>query len=162
MRDNILSVKDSISLAKKLNLEGKTIVLVGGVFDILHIGHLRFLINAKRQGDIFFVLLENDKKVRKLKGKKRPVNSQKDRAELLSNLKPVDYIVLLPRMKFDKSYDKLIDQLKPKVLAITKGDPGKKHKIRQGKMVNAIVKEVIGRLKSKSTTNLTNMLKGNE
>ncbi len=154
----VLNIKKAIEISKQLRKRDKSIVLAGGVFDILHTGHLKFLTNAKREGDILFVLLENDKNVRKLKGENRPINPQKERASLLSNLVPVDYVVLLPDMKSDKSYDKLISLIKPDVIAITQNDPGRKHKERQGKMINAKVKTVVKRLKNKSTTVLSKII----
>ena len=63
------------------------IVLVGGCFDILHLGHVVFLEKAKKEGDVLVVLLESDEKVRFLKGKGRPVHTQSERAEILSALK---------------------------------------------------------------------------
>ena len=153
---NILTTEQAIRIAEKLN--NKRIVIAGGCFDVLHVGHVRFLQNAKQQGDVLFLLLENDENVKRLKGKDRPINSQKDRAEVLSNLKSVDYVVLLPEMKSDKDYDKLISCLKPDILATTENDPGKKHKERQSEITGANVKEVMKRLESKSTTILKNSL----
>lgn len=154
----IIKVTKSIDLSKKLRKQKKTIVIVGGCFDILHIGHAKFLKASKKLGDILFVLLESDKNVRKLKGRGRPVNPQKDRAEILSNLKSVDYVVLLTNMKSDKDYDKLINQLSPNIIATTKNDPGIAHKIRQAEMINGKVKEVIDRLDNSSSILAKNIL----
>ena len=79
----------------------KITVLAGGCFDVLHPGHIVFLEKAKKAGDYLVVLLESDKKIRKLKGKGRPVHSQKERAEILSALKSVDSVVCLPYMEND-------------------------------------------------------------
>lgn len=150
--NNIVITKDAIRISEEIKEKGKKIVVAGGCFDILHVGHVRFLQNAKKQGDVLFVLLESDENVRKLKGKDRPINSQKDRAEILSSLKPVDYVILLNRMKSDKNYDKLIACLKPDILATTENDPGGIHKLRQAKIIGANVKEVTKRFEDKSTT----------
>lgn len=151
----IVKTEEAINVSNKLREQGKIVVLAGGCFDILHTGHLRFLTSAKTTGDILIVLLESDDNVKKLKGKGRPVNSQKDRAEILAGLKPVDYVVLLDQMQSDKDYDRLIAQIRPKVLAATMGDPGLKHKKRQAKLINAKVRQVIHRIGNRSTTGLS-------
>ncbi|MEK7573145.1 MAG: adenylyltransferase/cytidyltransferase family protein [Patescibacteria group bacterium] len=148
----IIKIDKAIEISNKLRKQRKSIVVAGGCFDILHVGHVRFLKNAKDQGEVLFILLENDEKVRKLKGKNRPINSQKDRAEILASLKYVDYVVLLPYMKSDGDYDKLINQIRPDVLATTKNDPAIMHKKRQAEMINAEMKEVVERIREKSTT----------
>lgn len=154
----IVKVEEAIKISNKLRNQKKSVVLVGGCFDILHVGHVKFLENAKRQGDLLFVLLENDENVKKLKGANRPINAQNERAEILSQLRMVDYVVLLSNMQSDRDYDKLMAQIKPEVIATTKNDPGIVHKIRQGKMVNAKVKQVIERLNNRSSTLVKNML----
>ena len=73
---------------------GKKVVFTNGCFDILHTGHVRYLYNARKLGDILVVGLNTDASVKKLKGPARPVNSQKDRAEVLGSLAVVDYTVL--------------------------------------------------------------------
>lgn len=148
----IIKIDRVIEISNKLKKQKKSIVVAGGCFDILHVGHVRFLQSAKEQGDVLFVLLESDENVKKLKGENRPINSQKDRAEILSDIKSVDYIVLLPRMKFDKDYDKLISCLKPDILATTENDPGQMHKLRQAAITGANVREVMERFEDKSTT----------
>lgn len=152
MISNILDIEQAIEVSNQLKNKRKSIVLVGGCFDILHTGHVRFLQSAKKEGDVLFVLLESDENVRKLKGKDRPINSQKDRSEILSSLKPVDYVILLSHMKSDRDYDKLITCLKPDILATTENDPDKKHKQRQSDITGANVKEVVKRFENKSTT----------
>src|SRR4030066_2117530 len=101
--------------------EGR-IVLIGGCFDILHIGHVRFLSEAKGMGDYLVVLLESDEKVKELKGKNRPVFIQKERAEVLSALGSVDLIVLLPMMENDSDYLNLVMKIKPDIIAVTEED----------------------------------------
>jgi FAD synthetase len=128
----------------------KNTVLVGGCFDILHLGHIVFLEKAKAAGDYLVVLLESDETIKRLKGTKRPINSQADRAKLLSAIKFVDYIILLPEMK-NEDYDQLILNLKPSVIATTKGDPGIIHKKRQSKLVEAKLIQ-IPHLPEKSTS----------
>src|SRR3989344_8872455 len=97
--NRIIKPEDSIKISKEFREQGKRIVLVGGCFDILHLGHIKFLESAKKLGDCLFVLLENDESVLRLKGKDRPINNQTERAQDLSSLSIVDYVVLLSPMK---------------------------------------------------------------
>ena len=156
--DRVIKTKEAIKISKKLRDRKKSIVLVGGCFDILHLGHIKFLKNSKNLGDMLFVLLENDESVKKLKGKDRPVNNQIERAQILSSLSIVDYVILLPQMKTDRDYDKLITQIKPAFIGATQDDPNISHKIRQAKMIDAKVKIVTKRIKSKSTTKLARLI----
>lgn len=148
----ILNIKDSIEIAKKLKSKNKTIVVVGGIFDILHLGHIKFLENAKKYGDYLFLLLEDDIKARKEKGKDRPIHSQKDRAKILSSLQSVDYIVLLTNMTSNIRYDKIMVELKPDVIATTYGDPYVEHKKRQARLINGKVEYVTKRIYSHSAS----------
>ncbi|MDP3733538.1 MAG: adenylyltransferase/cytidyltransferase family protein [Candidatus Daviesbacteria bacterium] len=122
--------------------KGKKIVLVGGCFDVLHPGHVVFLEKAKKEGDILVVLLECDKKVRQLKGISRPVHNQKERAKVLSALRSVDCVVMLPFMHKEEEYDAIIQKIKPKVIAATSGDCANKFKQRSAKLVKAKLKYV--------------------
>jgi glycerol-3-phosphate cytidylyltransferase len=85
------NVLTEIELARQA---GKRIVATNGCFDILHIGHLRYLEESKKLGDILVVGLNSDTSVKSLKGASRPINNQADRAELLLGLKPVDYVII--------------------------------------------------------------------
>lgn len=150
----ILTVKESIKKARLLRRSGKHIVLAGGCFDILHVGHIIFLENAKKEGDVLFVLLESDEAVEAIKGKNRPINIQKDRARVLASISAVDYIIPLPRRFNNKDYDELIVKICPHVLATTKGESLRYHKQRQAKLVGAKLIDVTNRLKDQSTTRL--------
>jgi len=92
--NNILSKASMKFLREKFKEEKKKVVFTNGVFDIIHSGHIDYLVKAKALGDILIVGLNSDSSVRKIKGEKRPIVSQTDRAFVLSNLKPVDYVVL--------------------------------------------------------------------
>ena len=153
--NKILTIKNAIKAARELKSKGKSIVLVGGFFDILHTGHIKFLQNSKKHGDYLFVLLEDDNKARQVKGTNRPINSQKDRAKILSSLQSVDYVILLKNMTSNVKYDRLIIQMRPSVLAATDRDPYIKHKKRQAKLINGKVICVIRRIYNHSTTRLT-------
>lgn len=112
-------LKEKIDALKK---QGKKIVFTNGCFDILHIGHIRYLKKAKAMGDILVVGLNADKSVALLKPK-RPINPQEYRAEILSALNMIDYVVI-----FDEETPKeLITLLQPDVLV--KGGDWKKEDI---------------------------------
>lgn len=154
----ILNIGEAVEIAKELRNKGKSIILSGGCFDILHIGHLIFLENAKKQGDVLFVLLESDAAIKKLKGKNRPINTQKDRASLLEALKIVDYVILLPNLIANENYDEIITQIKPSIIAVTKGDLSIRHKERQAKKVNGKVVVVTKMIQDQSTTRLAELI----
>jgi rfaE bifunctional protein nucleotidyltransferase chain/domain len=154
----IINLQKAIRLSKKIKAEQKTLVITGGCFDILHIGHIKLLEKSKEQGDYLLVLVENDNTVSKLKGKDRPINSEIERAKVLSAISFVDYVLILPDMTSNNDYDLLIQKLKPNVITNIKGDPQNKHNIRQAKLVNAKVVSVMKRFKNKSTTNLAKII----
>lgn len=102
-------------LIDKIHKSGKTVVTTNGCFDILHVGHVRYLEKTKTFADYLIVLLNSDKSVRSIKGPTRPINNENDRAEILSALRCVDYVVL-----FDEDSPRnLLDEMKPDVY--TKG-----------------------------------------
>jgi len=158
--DKIINIKQATKLSQKLRNRGRKIILVGGVFDILHVAHVKFLEKAKQKGDVLFVLLESDDNVRKLKGKNRPINTQKNRAMVLSALSSVDYVIQLPNLKNDTDYDKVVSQIQPSIIAITAKDPNIAHKIRQAKQVNGKVVSVLQKISDQSTTRLAKLIKG--
>lgn len=153
----VIRLTQAKSLISKFKNQSKTIVLVGGVFDILHYGHVRFLEMAKKQGDILIVALEPDKKIQKLKGNGRPINAEKMRAHVLSALSTVDYIILLPVLSTNKDYENLVKQLKPDVIAVTKGDQFTRGKREQAKSVGGKL-VVCPKIPTPSTSQLTKLL----
>lgn len=156
--NKIINTKEATEIAEKLRSKGKTIVLAGGVFDILHLGHILFLEKAKKFGDFLFVLLESDQNAKKKKGVNRPIHTQKDRAFVLSSLQTVDYVVKLPKMTNDKEYDRLIAQLNPAVIAATKKDRESKHKERQAKAIGIKLAYVTERITNQSTTRMEKLI----
>jgi len=147
----------TLNQLEQIKRDGKKLVLCGGCFDIFHVGHLRFLESAKKIGGILLVALESDEKVKILKGKNRPIHSQKERAEILANLTIVDYVVLLPYFKTDADYFSLIKKIKPDVIAVTQGDPVRNKKEQQIKTVGGKI-VVVPNIKTPSTTQLTKLL----
>lgn len=152
----VLSIEQITPLRQSLKASGKTLVLVGGCFDVLHPGHVIFLEKAKKAGDILIVLLESDQKITKLKGINRPVHTQIERAKVLSALTAVDYVVLLPTMKTDKEYDELIVKIKPDIIAATYGAKDNNHKIRSAKIVGAKLTYVTKMIGNHSTSAILN------
>ncbi len=132
----------------------KKVVLAGGCFDVLHPGHIVFLQKAKRVGDFLVVLLESDKKIQELKGQNRPFFTQKERSTVLKALKVVDQVILLPYMKIDGDYEKIIKRIKPDIIAVTKGANDNYHKERIAKIVGAELKYVTKIIGDYSTTNI--------
>lgn len=149
--DNLSSI---ISNIKKSN---KSIVLVGGCFDIIHIGHIKFLQEAKKSGNKLIVLLESDEKVKKLKGKNRPLFTQKERAQVLSSIKYVDLIILLPFLETNKDYDQVVSKIKPDIVAVTENDPLLEKKKNQVEKVGGEIK-IIPFLKTFSSSRLARLL----
>jgi len=132
------------SIVSELKNKGKKIIFTNGCFDILHIGHIKFLEKTKDFGDILIVGLNSDESVRRLKGKNRPINSQIDRASILASIKVIDYVVIFD----DDTPLDLIKLIKPNVL-VKGGDYEDKEVIGQ-----EIVEEVklVKFIDNKSTT----------
>ncbi len=112
MRDKIKARDDLIRIIRDLKASGKRIVFTNGCFDLLHVGHVRYLEEAKARGDILVVAVNSDRSVRALKGPHRPVLPQEQRAELLSGLGCVDYITIFD----EETPEALISSILPHVL----------------------------------------------
>ena len=93
-KSKLKSHKEIVQTVQKLKTQGEKIVTLNGSFDILHLGHIRALQEAKHQGDVLIVLLNSDKSIKSYKGPARPINSQKARTEVLSSVECIDYLVL--------------------------------------------------------------------
>lgn len=89
-------------IVEKLKKEGKRIVLANGCFDLIHVGHIRYLRESKEQGDILVVALNSDASVQQLKGKGRPLMGENERAEILSAFSFVDYLTFFDEQKVDE------------------------------------------------------------
>lgn len=160
MHQKLVTVDQAILIAQNLRNVGQKIVLAGGCFDILHLGHIHYLEGAKKQGDVLFVLLESDQTTKKLKGSHRPIHTQKHRANILATVPFVDYIVLLPPLETNEAYKRLVILLKPAIIATTKGDPKRHYKEVSAEEIGATVVDVIHRVPDKSTTHSAQHIKG--
>jgi rfaE bifunctional protein nucleotidyltransferase chain/domain len=90
----VVGVEEMKSIRASLKNQRKSVIFTNGVFDIIHRGHIEYLAKAKALGDVLIVGMNSDESVRRIKGSKRPVVLQDDRAFVLSNLCPVDYVCL--------------------------------------------------------------------
>ena len=98
-RDKILFLDALPDWRSALRAQGKRLVVTNGCFDILHAGHVTYLDAARQQGDALLVGLNNDASVRQLKGEKRPINSEGDRAAVLAALEAVDAVCIFPQLR---------------------------------------------------------------
>jgi len=90
----VLTREELIDVVRRAKSAGKVVVFTNGCFDILHVGHVRYLQKARAMGDVLVVGVNTDESVRRLKGPDRPVNPESDRAEVLAALECVDYVSL--------------------------------------------------------------------
>ncbi|MFR1676463.1 MAG: D-glycero-beta-D-manno-heptose 1-phosphate adenylyltransferase [Fusobacterium sp.] len=146
----ILSKETAAKLIEELKLQGKKVVFTNGCFDILHVGHLRYLNEAKKQGDILIVGVNSDSSVRQLKGEGRPINNEIDRAEMLSGLKAVDFTVIFEELTPIETLEKL----KPSIHV--KGGDYDKNKLPETATVekNGGEVRILSFVEGKSTTNI--------
>jgi D-beta-D-heptose 7-phosphate kinase/D-beta-D-heptose 1-phosphate adenosyltransferase len=119
MIEKILSLDELLGVRKDLRAAGKTLVFTNGVFDLLHVGHVRYLAAARALGDALVVAINSDRTVCELKGEGRPVINETERAEVLAALRQVDYVTIFD----DLSPRSLIAELLPDVL-VKGGDYG--------------------------------------
>lgn len=131
MMSRVLSRRALKRAVSALRKEGKRVVFTNGCFDLLHIGHVRYLAEARACGDALVVGVNSDRSVRKLKGKGRPLTPERERAELLASLSSVDYVTI-----FDEDTPlELVAEIKPDVLV--KGSDYGRREIVGGDVVEA-------------------------
>jgi rfaE bifunctional protein nucleotidyltransferase chain/domain len=99
MKSKILEMDELALRAKKLRAAGKRLVATNGCFDLLHVGHVHYLQAARALGDALVVGLNGDRSVHALKGNGRPINNERDRAEVLAALECVDLVTIFPEMR---------------------------------------------------------------
>lgn len=153
--NKILKREDLRKKLEELRNSGKKIAFTNGCFDILHVGHVRYLREARKTADVLVLALNSDSSVRSIKGEKRPLLNENERAELLAALEFVDFVTIFPEL----TPLELINYLKPDVL-IKGGDwpeekvVGREEIKKWGGRV-AIIPEVEG----KSTTNIVEKIR---
>ena len=131
-------------------LKGKKIIFTNGCFDIIHVGHVRYLTAAKSLGDVLIVGLNTDESVKKLKGASRPINNQDDRAEVLLGLKAVDHVIFFG----EQTAENLIAEVKPDIYV--KGGDYTIETLPEAKIVQSYGGrvELVNLVAGKSTTNI--------
>jgi len=102
MSPKIVELEELSDHCEKLRSAGKKIVATNGCFDLLHVGHVRYLQAARALGDLLVVGLNSDRSVQELKGARRPVTTQSDRAEILAALECVDLVTIFPEIRATK------------------------------------------------------------
>ncbi len=120
LKSKVKTLKDFLKI-KEHYLKGKKIVFTNGCFDILHRGHVEYLEKAKSLGDVLIIGLNSDSSVKKIKGEKRPINTEYDRAAVLSAIEFVDFIIIFE----EPTPYNLISKIRPHVL-VKGGDWNKK------------------------------------
>ena len=113
MSGKIVSIDELQRERARLRAEGKRLVFTNGCFDILHVGHVRYLQRARELGDALLVAVNSDRSVRALKGAGRPLMNERERAELLAALASVDFVTVFD----EESPRALIGEVLPDVLA---------------------------------------------
>ena len=154
---NIEELKEVLNIIRNKKNENQKIVFTNGCFDILHVGHVRYLQKTKTFADVLILALNSDKSVRAIKGEGRPINNENDRAEVLSALECVDYVVLFD----ENSPAELLKFVKPDVY--TKGADYTLETLPETKVVQGFGGriEFIDFVEGKSTTNVIAQIKKN-
>ena len=146
----IVNLNQLSRIRKKAKKDRQKVVFTNGCFDILHRGHIECLKKAKSLGDFLIVGLNSDSSVKKIKGDKRPINPQEDRAEILASLEVVDYVCIFE----EETPQKVINALVPDVLV--KGGDYKQKKIVGKEVVESHGGRVftVKEIRAKSTKNI--------
>lgn len=152
---NIKSRAEIKKIREQLRKQNKKVVFTNGCFDLIHSGHVDYLVKAKEMGDILILALNSDTSIKRIKGNARPILEEDERAFIVSNLKPVDYVTF-----FDEDTPaEIIADLIPDVLV--KGADWAIDKIVGRKVVEASGGEVktIKFVNNQSTSNIINIIK---
>jgi rfaE bifunctional protein nucleotidyltransferase chain/domain len=146
----ILSLEELVPIREGLKAQGQTVVLTNGHFDVLHVGHVDCLQRAKALGDVLIVGLNSDASTRLLKGKKRPIVPQEERAQLLAALQCVDYVIIFE----ERTAERLLAALKPEVYV--KGGDWAIEDLPEAKAIAeyGIRVEILPQVPSRSTTDI--------
>jgi len=110
-QQKLKNVEELKNIVDRLKHQNKKIVTTNGVFDILHIGHIKYLQEAKKLGDVLIVAVNSDTSVKKIKDSKRPLNNEKNRAETVAALECVDYVTVFS----EENPIKVLEKIKPNI-----------------------------------------------
>lgn len=154
LHQKILPRNEIVSILQQSKVEGNVVVTTNGCFDVLHLGHLRYLQAARQLGDLLVVAVNSDSSVRQLKGENRPLVPEAERAEMLAGLECVDYVVIFPEL----TPIALLSELKPSIHV--KGGDYKLEQLVEREVVEKNGGKVIVGLNvpAKSTTNLIKVI----
>ncbi|HEX8680074.1 MAG TPA: adenylyltransferase/cytidyltransferase family protein [Chthoniobacterales bacterium] len=111
MKRKVFSIQELARVSDELRASGKKLVVTNGCFDLLHVGHVRYLQAARALGDALAVGVNGDASVRALKGEARPLNNERDRAEVLAALDCVDYAAIFPEVRATR----FLEQVRPAI-----------------------------------------------
>ena len=150
----IYHLNELASILQQAKSDGNVVVTTNGCFDVLHLGHLRYLQAARQLGDLLVVAINSDSSVRQLKGENRPLVPEEERAEMLAGLECVNYVVIFPEL----TPIDLLSELKPNIHV--KGGDYKLEQLIERDVVEANGGKVIVGLNvpGKSTTNLIEVI----
>lgn len=155
-KDKIKNRQDLVNIRDEARRAGKKVVFTNGCFDILHIGHIRYIEEAALKGDFLIVGINSDLSVSRLKGEGRPVNKATERAELIASFYCVDYVTIFE----EETPNELLSQLQPDVHV--KGGDYRKEDLPEAAVVNRYGGEVVvvGFIPDRSTSSILNKVKG--
>lgn len=135
--EKIIKPDEIEKVAASLKNQGKTIALTNGCFDILHVGHARYLSEAKKLADILIIGVNSDNSVRRLKGPQRPLNNENDRSEMLGYFYFVNYTVIFEEL----TADNLLLKIKPDFYV--KGGDYTKESLPESKTIDEVGSKVV-------------------
>ncbi|RKY83134.1 D-glycero-beta-D-manno-heptose 1-phosphate adenylyltransferase [candidate division KSB1 bacterium] len=155
MQSKIKTLKELKQIVDKLKKQGKKIVFTNGCFDLLHVGHIRYLQKAKKLGDILIVAINSDDSVKKIKGKSRPIIPAEERSEVIAALECVDYVVIF----HETLPNRVIETLKPDIHV--KGGDYSVNELPEAKIVKSYGGKVIilDKIEGHSTSEIIRRIK---
>jgi rfaE bifunctional protein nucleotidyltransferase chain/domain len=153
-RGKVLSRSELVTALQEERRAGRTVALANGCFDLIHVGHIRYLTAAAGEADILVVAINADRSVRELKGTGRPLMPEDERAEIIASLRPVDYVTVFE----ERSPAELISAIRPDVQC--KGTDYTEDSVPEGELVRSYGGRVaiVGDPKDHSTTELASRL----
>ncbi|MBD3185159.1 D-glycero-beta-D-manno-heptose 1-phosphate adenylyltransferase [Candidatus Poribacteria bacterium] len=154
MIEKIKTRHELVNILNEIRKQGKKIVTTNGCFDVLHVGHIRYLQAAKELGDILVIAVNSDDSVKTLKGDKRPLVTEDERAEMLAALECVDYVMIFPEL----TPVEFLEELRPHIHV--KGGDYALDQVIEFETVKAIGAEMhlVSGVPGKSTTDLIKLI----